>query len=344
MKLFKSIMMTISLAAIICLTACSGLDPNKTLWETLKDSDSNMGFGNREKEYTQSQNQSTLMMPADVKLASNNQLYPIPVVGSQPTILSASTLPPDSLAARDYLSEQDPGVLQAEQVEYVRTVLSTDNTGSLEVNSDFQSAWDMTGLAIAASSYKLARFDHTLGIYFVGDTSKTEDQGAKAIPLYQVLVQGGTRQSTISLVNEKGQALSPTASNRMLSALQSQLGALNNKEKPSVKAAALVNIDAYQHTDMLLNRTVSAAKPLLTQALQKAGFVLVKTDPKNSTIFFVDGRKTDGKVSSNMPLYLLYARNKGVYSSYYILDSQVQALKPALAADMLTALAQAVNQ
>lgn len=358
------------------LVGCSWLDPHKTIWETAEQATKQVGVGNRSNEYQKSQDQHDLSMPEGVSLTENSQLYPIPSLSTRPTLLADSRLPPGSFAARDYLAKHEPNLLQAEQLLKVNPRLNHDNGESLVLDNDFQLTWDVTGLAVVNSPYTLVKSDHTLGIYFISDphqkgvslnqaprasdehtsvattdTAKKTDEPVqpnkpkpKTPPLYQVVVQGDNTQSRILLVNSKGQALSPELTNHMLGVLQKQLTALNSKQHSIVKPAALLNTDVYGNTNMLLNRAVSQSQSVIRQGLEKAGFVIVKFDPNNTAYFFVDTRKTDGKVDPRQTIYLLYYRDKGIYSSYYILDSSAKLLTDATAHDMLSALSRAIDQ
>ena len=360
----------------MALAGCSWLDPHKTIWETAADATKQVGVGNRSNEYQKSKDQHNLAMPEGVALSQNAPLYPIPTSSSRPTLLSDSNLPPSSFAARAYLAKHEPNVLQAEQLLRVNPRLDHDNGESLVFDNDFQLTWDITGLAIVSTAYTLVKSDHTLGIYFISDpnqkavvsvepnseqvktkpvkkanttpSSKSaqspDKQDKKDVPpLYQIVVQGDNTQSRILLVNSKGQALSPELTDHILQALKKQFLALNSSQQPITKPATLLNTDVYGNTNMLLNRAVSQSESIIRQGLKKAGFVIIKFDPNSTAYFFMDARKTDGKVNAKQTIYLLYYRDKGIYSSYYVLDSNAKVLNDATAKDILSTLSHAIN-
>lgn len=321
---------------LLAVSGCSFFNPHKTIWE-------NVGFGSREKEYQQSQDQAKLDMPSGVAFADNKTDYPVPKVSKQTKPSSISDLPPDSLAARIYLTKQDPDRLQATPVKHVQAALHSGDSNILKVNSGFQSTWDMTGLAITASQYRLVKTDHKLGVYTIVDPQQLAQSKSKKDATYHVSVESGSQQSIVSVLDQKGKSVPTAQAQIILKALQRQLLALNNSRNPTVPATSWITNDVYGNSNLILNRTVKRSSTIITNALQKSHFVLVNTDVKNKGYLFVDARKTDGKVDKNMPIYILYYRDNGVYSRYYILDSKAKLIANKLAKSFLIAINQAIN-
>ncbi len=333
----------IGLLCSIGITSCAQLDPHKTLWETTQQVTKKAGIGNRANEYRDSKDESDLTMPTGVQLSDSKASYPVPSVSNRSTTLSDSDLPPGSLAARVYLTKQDPGTLQVTPLSQLKVTRNRDDTGSLQLNTGFQSAWDVTGLAIVTSPYQLVNANHEVGIYTIADPRQTNANKRKKI-LYQITVRGGTaQQSQLLIAGEKGQPLPANQTEQVLQTLRKQLLALNNKQTAQLKPVALVTTDIYANPDMLLNRSVRQGQSAIITALKKAGFTTLKSAAKSSAYLFVDTRNNK-KISNDMPIYLLYYRDRGLYSTYYVLDSNTKLLPENIAQGMLTAISKAINR
>lgn len=182
---------------------------------------------NRSNQYLASSQGAPLVVPANLSKSQITRYYDIPEVKGE---LGVSMAPPGSSAERAGFGKHSAGLPTQPAIEQHDLILaSRDKHNILIINQQFSQAWSFVGSALQRRRIPILIHKRTIKTYFIADTFITDDKINADTPIRQVHLSQFGNKTEVLITDNKGKAVNPATSQRLLEDLR--LGLLGKRKK-----------------------------------------------------------------------------------------------------------------
>lgn len=160
-------------------------------------------------------------IPTGLETTDMQSYYPIPPVNIGPTgyAYQIPLAPPGSQLAQKQIA-QTPVAMPAPARA---SIVAASSSSGLVLNQNFDQAWSSVARGLRAAGYKIMQQDKSLGAYFILDLVGSGGQLKADTPIYQLRLNPNANTTTVTLLDDKGNAANQNISGRILGALKQQL-------------------------------------------------------------------------------------------------------------------------
>ena len=171
---------------------------------------------NRKEAYLQSKTLPTIRVPKNLQTAKTETAYPIPNGKDFSQHTAPSLIPPGN---NDELTttKQSHKTIVASKLELGE---GGDGFPVLQVPADYQTTWKKVIALLPGQGYQIIGSDDKTGVVEVKSLTKNN----KTTQIYQLIISQSKSASLISVKDQAGDAVSMTASKKILLRLKDQLG------------------------------------------------------------------------------------------------------------------------